>query len=67
MTLYMMTTQDKYELPLAVAESVGELARLVGAKPTTISNALCHTRHYPKKRRYNRQKWHKIVIEEDEE
>lgn len=35
--LYVATTKDKYELPIAVADSVSELATMLGMKPTTIS------------------------------
>lgn len=35
--LYVATTKDKYELPIAVADSVSELAEMLNMKPTTIS------------------------------
>ena len=35
--LYIATTKDKYELPIAVADSVSELAEMLDMKPTTIS------------------------------
>ena len=35
--LYMATTKDKYELPIAVADSVSELANMLGMKSTTVS------------------------------
>ena len=35
--LYVATTKDKYELPIAVADSVSELAKMLNMKPTTIS------------------------------
>lgn len=35
--LYVATTKDRYELPIAVADSVSELAEMLGMKPTTIS------------------------------
>lgn len=35
--LYMATTKDKYEFPIAVADSVGELAKMLNMKPSTIS------------------------------
>lgn len=40
MTLYMEVTQDEYELPLAVASSVRELARMLGKNRTTIYKML---------------------------
>lgn len=30
MTVYMLVTADKYELPLAVRDNVGEIADLIG-------------------------------------
>lgn len=38
--LYMKVTDDEYELPIAVAGSVSELARMLEMKPTTISHLL---------------------------
>jgi hypothetical protein len=35
--LYIATTKDRYELPIAVADSVSELAEMLDMKPTTIS------------------------------
>lgn len=35
--LYMATTKDRYELPIAVTDSVSELAEMLNMKPTTIS------------------------------
>ena len=35
--LYVATTKDRYELPIAVADSVSELAEMLDMKPTTIS------------------------------
>ena len=66
MKLYLMTTQDKYELPLAVADSVAELSKMSGTKAKTISEALCHRKNYKRKgQQKNHPKWHKIIIEED--
>lgn len=38
--LYMQVTRDKYELPIHVAESVTELARMVHKTPNTISSMI---------------------------
>ena len=35
--LYMAVTKDEYELPIAVADSVSELAEMLDMEPTTIS------------------------------
>lgn len=37
--LYMEITKDKYELPLAVAETIPELARITGKSSSGIRNA----------------------------
>lgn len=42
MKLYMEVTMDKYQLPVAVAPTIRELARITGAKPNNIS--ACVTR-----------------------
>ena len=36
MTVYMEVTKDKYELPLALADSARELSRMTGATKSTI-------------------------------
>lgn len=41
MKLYMAVTPDEYELPVHVAKTVRELARLTGCKQTSISQAMC--------------------------
>ena len=61
MTLYAMITKDKYELPLAISESVVGLARLVDVRPQTISRAIwAYKRGYAKSTRYI-----KIDVEDD--
>lgn len=35
--LYVATTKDRYELPIAVADSVAELAEMLNMRPETIS------------------------------
>ena len=40
MTLYMAVTPDKYELPMLIAESKADLARMSGAHITTVCNAI---------------------------
>lgn len=35
--LYIATTKDEYELPIAVADSVAELAEMLNMRPETIS------------------------------
>lgn len=42
--MYMMITHDEYELPLAVADTIRELARMLGKNPNTISSIMRHAR-----------------------
>lgn len=41
MNLYLAVTADRYELPLAVADSAGELARILGITSNQVSSAVC--------------------------
>lgn len=56
MKLYIKTTKDKYELPLAVAESVAELAKMVGHSKGTVASMITR----------NQNGYRKIVIDDDE-
>ena len=40
MTLYMKTTTDKFELPVAVADSINELAQILGRTPGTVASCI---------------------------
>lgn len=42
MKLYLMVTDDKYELPIAVATNVNELSRMSGKSVNTIRSAISH-------------------------
>lgn len=42
--LYLRTTVDEYELPIAVAESPGELAEMLGTNANVVSSAISHKR-----------------------
>ena len=39
--LYIATTNDRYELPIAVADSTKELAEMLGMKHNTVSIYMC--------------------------
>ena len=41
MYLYMKVTKDKYELPIAVADTPRELSKMVGIKAQSISRYIC--------------------------
>lgn len=45
MTLYMMVTNDKYELPLIVSKSVDDIARFAGVSKKTIYSAIFKVEH----------------------
>ena len=60
--LYMAVTPDDYQLPLAVADSVQQLAWMVGVTANSIYSAISHAEAMNwKKRRYVR-----IRIDEEE-
>lgn len=42
--VYMLVTQDKYELPLVVADTVAELAKLTGQKRSSVASAISHAK-----------------------
>ena len=48
--IYMAVTTDALSLPLAVADSAGELARLRGVKKRTVFSGICISRKmkYPR-------------------
>ena len=54
MTLFMAVTSDKYELPLAVASSAEELARMCGVKAHTVWSAIWLENNGGYKSRYKR-------------
>lgn len=45
MFLYIIKTRDKYELPLAVYDSLKELSKATGTKRSTISSYISHTKN----------------------
>lgn len=42
MIVYMKVTRDKYELPIAIADTVGELSEMTGASKETIFSNISH-------------------------
>lgn len=42
MVVYMKVTSDKYELPLAIADSIVDLAEMCGIKPNSIYSKMSH-------------------------
>lgn len=58
--IYMKVTKDEYELPVAVADTVRELARIVGLKENSISMAMWRANKAGEKCQFV-----KVVIDED--
>lgn len=56
MTIYMQVSKDKYELPLAVAESPTELAKIVGTTKNNVSSSISK----------KRKGWVKVEVREDD-
>lgn len=63
MNIYMRVTSDEIELPVAVADSVGELAKMLNVKRSSLVSIFSKVRNGS-----NRFKCYKIVeIDEEEE
>ena len=62
--VYMAVTQDKYELPIAWAESALELARMLGVDATSILHAVGRREKNPRKKSKYKLVW---VSDSDEE
>lgn len=62
MILYMMVTNDKYELPIAVADNAHELADMLGIKHGTVHSLMWRARKLHIKCQYI-----KVEIDEEEE
>ena len=61
MTIWLKVTMDKYELPIAVADSAKELAAITGASINTIKSSHCRYAKHGCKSPYR-----KVKVEEDE-
>jgi hypothetical protein len=58
--VWMKVTNDKYELPVLVADSAPELAKMLGCSPNNIYSSLSHAKH----RRQNTT-YRKVLINEE--
>lgn len=54
--LWLQVTSDKYELPLIVADSVEELARMTGNKVQSIRSYICHAAQFGTRCKFQRVK-----------
>lgn len=61
MTLILAVTPDKYELPLYVADTVREMARIVGMRENNVSSLI--SKHKSGKR--SGYKFLRIEVEDD--
>ena len=61
MKLYTYTTADKYELPLAVAETPAELAEMTGRNENGILSSISH-----QKARKGPFRWHRVELTEED-
>lgn len=57
MVLYLRTTTDKYELPIAVADTAKELAEELGVTEGTVYTQISKKRNG----------WYKVDLEDDSE
>jgi DNA-binding transcriptional regulator YhcF (GntR family) len=60
MKLYMCVTKDEYELPIAVADTQAELARMLGVRLNTVNRAY----HCLRSGKYKDSQYKEIEIEE---
>lgn len=63
MTLYLAVSADKYELPIAVADSACELGRMLGLGRGTVISHISKVRQGGLKK----QKYFRIEIDDEEE
>lgn len=61
MIVYVMISKDRYELPLIVADTQSELARLAGVKVSAVSSGISKT----KLGKLKRSKYIKVEIDDD--
>ena len=52
--LYLATTPDKYELPIAVSDTPKELARMMGVSKGGILSVISHAKQHKKSCVYHR-------------
>lgn len=70
MNIWMEVTPDEYELPLKVADSGGELARMYGLSPDTIYSSISHYKNRKRRNarlRERKRKFVKVEVNDDEQ
>lgn len=63
MKVYMEITKDEYQLPVAVADTVKDLAKKIGTRANSISSALCKQR----KGVHIKSRYIEVELDEEEE
>ncbi len=58
--LYLEVTRDEYELPIAVADTCGELAVMRGTTKNAVLSGISH-----EKRNGRQSRFKKVVIDDD--
>ena len=61
MKIYMEVTRDKYEFPIAMADSPGALAEMCGVS----KNCVCSSCSHYKSGRYKRSRFISVEVDED--
>ena len=62
--VWMKVTNDKYELPVLVADSAPELAKMLGCSPNNIYSSLSHAKHGRQNSPYRKVLINKEINEE---
>lgn len=67
MTVYMLVTADKYELPLAVRDTAAEIGELIGRLKFEVFSAI--SRKNVSQEKYNGHRFRiiKVVIDDEED
>lgn len=60
--VYMYVTRDKYELPIAVADSEAELAQMLGVSKRTVITEVCRC----KKSNWTKGRFRVVEVGEDD-
>lgn len=60
--VYMQVSKDEYQLPLAIADSAVELARICGTNPNCIHSSICHA----EKKKNHRISYIRVKVDEQE-
>lgn len=61
--IYLLVSKDEFELPLAVADSVYELARICGVTPSTVMHSVSTT----SKRQIKNSKYKRVWVSDSDD